>query len=143
MILRKAEQLDCETISKIERSLVRSSEITNLINLGRILILEAGNGEMIGLLRFNLFWDDIPFLNSLYVRPECENNGYEAKMIDLWETQLKEEGYVTFITSTVSDSPLQTILINLGYKAVGGFCSTENCYEIILKKEVDEPVRSY
>ena len=40
---------------------------------GYILLDE---GEPVGILRYNLFWDNTPFCTLLYVRDDMQNKGY-------------------------------------------------------------------
>ena len=40
------------------------------------------NNNFIGWLRFNLFWDNIPFLNMLYFLEEYRRKGYGKQLLD-------------------------------------------------------------
>ena len=44
---------------------IAETELRSLIAQKRILILED-NGDLLGWLRWNLFWDNTPFMNMLF-----------------------------------------------------------------------------
>ena len=52
------------------------------------------NGEsFIGWLRFNLFWDNIPFMNMLYFLEDYREKGYGSQLASFWEQEMKKSKY--------------------------------------------------
>lgn len=79
------------------------------------------DGEKIGLLRFNLFWDNTPFCTMLFVDLSKQKNGYGRKLMSYWENDMKNQGYGLIMTSTQVDESAQHFYRKLGYKDCGGF----------------------
>ena len=51
-------------LSRLDRH-IRPEELEVSISLGRVLVAEE-NGQLAGWLRWNLFWDNTPFMNMLF-----------------------------------------------------------------------------
>ena len=85
---------------------------------GYILLL---NDKPIGLLRYNLFWDNTPFCTIVFVDWEYQRKGYGRKLIEYWEHDMKAQGYKMLLTSTQVDEEAQHVYRKLGYKDCGGF----------------------
>lgn len=85
---------------------------------GYILLL---NDKPIGLLRYNLFWDNTPFCTMVFVDWEYQRKGYGRKLLEYWEHDMKAQGYQMLLTSTQVDEEAQHVYRKLGYKDCGGF----------------------
>lgn len=109
------------------------TELENLIKSSRVYIAED-NGNFVGWLRYNLFWDNTPFMNMLCVLEEYRGKGIGRQLVEHWEEQMKLLGYDTVMTSTASDEYAQHFYMKLGYKVVGGFLPKDDPYEVILTK---------
>lgn len=75
----------------------------------------------IGLLRYNLFWDNTPFCTMLFIDKRHRGNGYGKQLIEYWENDMKMQGYGMLLTSTQADETAQHFYRKLGYKDCGGF----------------------
>jgi len=75
----------------------------------------------VGLLRYNLFWDNTPFLTMLFVDWDYQRKGYGKKLVEYWETDMKAQGYGMVLGSTQVDEEAQHFYRKLGYKDCGGF----------------------
>lgn len=114
---------------------ISKKELENLIKENRVYIV-AENGSFAGWLRFNLFWDNTPFMNMLFVLEEYRGKGIGKALVKHWEQEMKELGYDCVMTSTASDEYAQHFYNKLGYKTVGGFMPKDEPYEIILSKSL-------
>ena len=85
---------------------------------GYVLLLDD---TPVGLLRYNLFWDNTPFCTLLYVDDEHQGQGYGRKLMEHWEADMKAQGYGMLLTSTQVDETAQHFYRKLGYKDCGGF----------------------
>lgn len=47
------------------------------------------DNKPVGLLRYNLFWDNTPFCTMLFVDWNCHKNGYGRKLMEYWEEDMK------------------------------------------------------
>lgn len=79
------------------------------------------NDKPIGLLRYNLFWDNTPFCTMLFVDQNYQGMGYGRKLMQYWENDMKLQGYGMILTSTQVDETAQHFYRKLGYKDCGGF----------------------
>ena len=75
----------------------------------------------IGLLRYNLFWDNTPFCTLLFIDWERQKKGYGRLLMEHWENDMKSQGYGMIMTSTQVDENAQHFYRKLGYKDCGGF----------------------
>lgn len=114
---------------------ISKQELLNSINLNRVYIAEE-NGTFLGWLRYNLFWDNTPFMNMLYLLDGNRGKGYGRKMVEHWEDEMKKQGHEVVMTSTASDEYAQHFYHKLGYRTIGGFTLTDDPYEVILSKKI-------
>jgi len=85
---------------------------------GYVLLEEE---KPVGLLRYNLFWDNTPFCTLLFVDWEHQKKGYGRMLMEHWEADMKQKGYGMLMTSTQVDEDAQHFYRKLGYKDCGGF----------------------
>lgn len=111
------------------------SELDNAIRLGRILLIET-DGQPVGWLRWNLFWDNTPFMNMLYLLDGHRMQGLGRALVAWWEQAMRAAGHALVMTSTQANEPAQLFYRHLGYRDVGGFMLPGEPYELILIKEL-------
>ena len=70
----------------------------------------------IGVMRYNLFWDNTPFLTLIYIADAHQNKGYGRQAMLYWENEMRELGYKMVMTSTQVDEQAQHFYRKLGYK---------------------------
>ena len=85
--------------------------------------------KMIGLLRYNLFWDNTPFCSMLFIDSDHRKKGYGKLLMEHWEQDMKSRGYGMLMTSTQVDEDAQHFYRKLGYKDCGGFVVDVPGYE--------------
>ena len=104
---------------------------------GYVLLLD---GIPIGLLRYNLFWDNTPFCTLLYIDQDYQGKGYGKRLMGFWEKDMRRQGYGMLLTSTQVDESAQHFYRKSGYKDCGGFVIDIPEYaqpmEMILVKEI-------
>lgn len=69
----------------------------------------------IGLMRYNLFWDSIPFLTLLYFDLNYRKKGFGRQSMAYWEEEMKQLGHKMVMTSTQADEQAQHFYRKLGY----------------------------
>ena len=94
------------------------------------------NGKFIGWLRFNLFWDEIPFMNMLYFLEEYRGKGYGKQLVDYWEKEMLKNNYQKVLTSTLSNEQAQFFYRKNGYVDCGSLLLPNEPLEIILLKSL-------
>lgn len=82
-------------------------------------ILEEGDIPT-GLLRYQLFWDNLPFCTMLYIEAEHRGMGYGSRLMTHWEKEMKMQGHKMVMTSTRADETAQHFYRKLGYQDAGG-----------------------
>ncbi len=90
-----------------------------------------------GLLRYGLFWDEIPFMNMLSVKEEYRGKGVGTALVREWERLMAEKGYNAVMTSTQANETSQHFYRKLGYRDMGGFTPFGEEYEIIMGKQLE------
>ncbi|QQO07637.1 GNAT family N-acetyltransferase [Breznakiella homolactica] len=98
-----------------------------------VYIVEKDN-TIIGWLRYNLFWDMVPFMNMLNLLDGFKGKGAGTRLVRHWEEEMKRKGYTNVLTSTQSDEEAQHFYRKLGYTEIGGFKYFKDPYEIIFQK---------
>ena len=83
-------------------------------------VMQEG-GKTVGVLRYNLFWDNTPFCTMLYIEEGYRGRGYGKQLLEQWEHDMKSLGYGMLMTSTQVDEGAQHFYRKLGYKDSGGF----------------------
>ncbi len=98
------------------------------------------NGKPIGLLRYNLFWDNTPFCTLLFIAKDFQRKGYGRFLMQRWESDMRDLGYDMIMTSTQADEEAQHFYRKLGYRDCGGFVidipGHEQPMELILVKKI-------
>ena len=112
---------------------ISDNVLKDKIEKKEIYIVEKDN-EIIGWLRYNLFWDNIPFMNMIYFLEEYRKKGIGTKLVKYWENEMKQMGYKNVLTSTQSNEEAQHFYRKLDYKEIGGFKYFNDPYEIIFQK---------
>ena len=83
----------------------------------------------IGLLRYNLFWDNIPFCTMLFIDWAYQNKGYGRIIMEFWEKEMKQLGYGMIMTSTQVDEDAQHFYRKMGFQDAGGLLINIPKYE--------------
>ena len=94
------------------------------------------NGSAIGLLRYNLVWDNTPFCTLLYVDNKFQSKGYGKRLMSFWENEMKALGYDWLLVSTQSDESAQHFYRAIGYSDCGGLLAPDQPMEIFLGKRI-------
>ncbi|GHV08953.1 N-acetyltransferase [Spirochaetia bacterium] len=134
MLIRYAEITDFGWLIEHDKHI--SNEILKVkIKNKEIYIIQEEN-KIIGWLRYSLFWDNIPFMNLLFVLEEYQNKGYGKKLVKYWEEKMKRNGYNNVLTSTQSNENAQHFYRKIGYIEIGGLKYLDDPYEIIFYKNI-------
>lgn len=94
--------------------------------MGYILV---ENKIPIGLLRYNLFWDNTPFCTMLFIDWEYQYKGYRRTLMEFWEKDMESLGYGMVLTSTQADETAHYFYRKIGYHEAGKLCIDIPDYE--------------
>lgn len=136
MTIRYADSGDFPLLHEHDRH-IRAEELRSSIESKRVLVILDGI-RVAGWLRYNLFWDNLPFLNMLYLFEEYRGKGYGGQLVRYWEQEMLKAGYCEVLTSTLSNEQGQFFFRKMGYTDCGALLLPNEPLEIILRKELTE-----
>lgn len=116
--IRYMQMEDKDFWFSLDKHLSETEYVNKVRNKRGYVLIE--NGKLIGLLRYNLFWDNTPFCTMLFVDGDYRGKGYGRKLMQHWENDMKLQGYGMILTSTQVDEAAQHFYRKLGYKDCGG-----------------------
>ena len=76
--------------------------------------------QRVGIMAHCILWDNLPFLNLIFVKEEYRNRGFAKQAIICWENEMKNQGYKMTLISTQVDEKAQHLYRKLGYIDCGG-----------------------
>lgn len=71
--------------------------------------------EEVGVMFHTVLWDNLPFMNFIFVRDEFRGKGIGSKAILSWEEEMRKQGYKMVLISTQVDEMAQHLYRKLGY----------------------------
>jgi ribosomal protein S18 acetylase RimI-like enzyme len=75
----------------------------------------CANGKPVGIMRYNLFWDNTPFLTLIYFEESFRRKGFGRQAVLFWESEMRSLGYNLVMTSTQVNEQAQHFYRKLGY----------------------------
>lgn len=87
---------------------------------GECYVAESA-GAVVGLLRWNRFWDEVPFCTLIYIEESRRGLGQGRALVERWEADMRDLGCGMAMTSTQSDENGQHFWRDLGYRDAGSF----------------------
>ncbi len=134
MNIRFANMGDLGVIGTYDKH-ISEKELSSIINQNRAYIAEE-DGHFLGWLRYGLFWDNIPFMNMLFVLELYRGKSVGKNLVLNWEMEMKALQYDTLMTSTMSNEDAQHFYRKLGYIDAGSLLLPNEPLEIIFIKEL-------
>ena len=119
MEIRLAVSGDFQAIRHYD-SHIPSPRLADCIGSGQVYVLKDA-GKIIGVLRYSLFWQTIPFLDLLYLDSRCRGQGHGRDMLAHWEAAMAKAGYAYVMLSTQEDETAKYFYEKLGYRLIGAF----------------------
>ncbi|MCM3781884.1 GNAT family N-acetyltransferase [Neobacillus mesonae] len=135
MIIDYANDSDYEYIRARDHHIPESLILTK-IKENEIYILRNRDGSHIGWMRYGYFWDNIPFMNMIWVDEPFRGKGLGNKVVLFWEEQMKQKGFKMVMTSTQADEGAQHFYRKLGYQDAGCLLLDTQPLEILLTKKL-------
>lgn len=132
--IRFAEMRDLPVLAGYDRH-VDQNELAALIPQKRVIIMSNEN-DLLGWLRYNLFWDSIPFMNMLYFREGFRGQGNGGKLVGFWEAEMRGMGHDMVMTSSQADEQGQFFYRKHGYIDCGSLLLPGEPLEIIFMKKL-------
>lgn len=133
-MIRYANENDIEIISKYDKH-ISKEELANIIKLKRVIVMYEDD-KFVGWLRYNLFWDNTPFMNMLYLLDNERGKRNGSRLVIFWENEMKQKNYEFVLTSTQSNEEAQFFYRKIGYVDSGALLLPNEPLEIILYKKL-------
>ncbi len=133
---RLARGSDLPFLGEVDRH-VPPERLADVVSAGRVMVVEV-DGDVVGLLRWGLFWDQVPFLNMLWVLPDWRGRGVGTALVGAWERCQLASGHDLVLTSTMSSERSQHLYRRLGYVDSGALLLPDEPAELILRKPLAE-----
>ena len=99
------------------------------------------DGAVVGFLGWGLFWDQVSFMNLLWVLPDRRNEGLGSVLVGAWQRSQLAAGHALVLTSTMSHERSQHMYRRLGYVDSGALLLPGETAELILRKPLALPRR--
>lgn len=135
MEITHATLSDYETLVNNDKH-ISKEELRNLILSKRVLIAKQ-EGSLRGWLRYNLFWDNTPFMNMLYVIEGYRSQRIGQALVSMWEELMRAEGYKFVLTSSQSNEQGQFFYRKNGYIDCGSLLLKDEPLEIFFRKDLN------
>ena len=97
---------------------ISREELARKIQGGQCYVI-FDDSTLIGVLRYGLFWDNIPYLNLIHFEESYRKKGFGQAAMKYWEDEMRKYGHTVVLTSTQSDEGSQHFYRKLGYKDAG------------------------
>ena len=134
MIIRYAEMTDYPWLTEHE-AFITGEMLEQKIRL-REIYMAVIDGCNAGWLRYNFFWDNVPFMNKLFLLKHYRRQGIGTALVRHWENEMKHRGYKHVMTSTLSTEDARHFFRKTGYTIIGGFTYMKDPFEMLLFKNL-------
>lgn len=132
--IRAAKKEDIKNLFKYDKH-ITESELHLSVSAGRTIVAEKGD-VFAGWLRWNMFWDSIPFMNMLYILENYRNCGVGISLVLFWEDLMKKKGHNVVMTSSLANESAQHFYRKLKYADAGSLLLKNEPMEIIFVKDL-------
>jgi GNAT superfamily N-acetyltransferase len=131
---RVASDCDLPFLYETDKHLSREEQ-AQIVSLGRVMVADVG-GAAVGLLRWGLFWDQVPFMNLLWVVQERRGQGVGTTLVEAWERSQLITGHDLVLTSTMANETSQHFYRRLGYADCGALLLPDEPPELLFRKSL-------
>lgn len=97
---------------------INAGEVKNIVNNKHGYFITT-SGLPVGVLRYTIFWDNIPFINYMFIKDGHRKMGVGTEALTLWENEMRKAGYKHVLVSSQSDEKSQNFYRKMGYKDCG------------------------
>ena len=135
MDIRLAAERDKQQILQYDGH-IQPDRLGQCIRNGFVYVLCDGE-KIVGVLRYNLLWQTIPFLDLLFIDEIYRGQGWGSKMMADWEEAMGCLKYPHVMLSTQEDETAKFFYEKIGYHRIGAFLPPEqDADEIMYLKEL-------
>jgi len=127
MQIKYVEYRDKEFVMSIDKH-VNDIQFQNRVNTKSGYVMWEDDCP-VGLMAYCILWDNLPFLNFIYVKEEYRRNRFASNAMKEWEEDMKNQGYKMVLISTQVDESAQCFYRKLGYIDCGGLLFNDTPFE--------------
>ena len=113
MELRLVTERDKNFVMSIDRHIDEAGFANRVYTKSGFVLWEEG--EPVGIMSHCVLWDNLPFLNLIFIKEECRGMGLGRQAMLIWENEMKKRGYKMVLLSTQADETAQHFYRKLGY----------------------------
>lgn len=118
----------------------RDKHINGLLVRSKIreheIFMVRDQNQEIGWMRYGHFWDNIPFMNMIWIDEDYRGRGFGKEVVLHWEELMRQKGFKLVMTSTLSNEDAQHFYRKLGYRDSGCLLLENEPLEVILTKKL-------
>jgi len=119
LAIENSKQDDIEDILAIDTYIPRHELVKKVAHRPEEIYVLKEDGKTVGVLRYGIFWDYIPYTCFLNVSETCRGKGYAKKALVYWEENMRAAGWPMVMASIPTDDPAQHFYRKMGYKDTG------------------------
>lgn len=142
MTIRHATLDDLSSIQDVDRALEQHVSDEDILRAsiegGRVVVAVDGD-DVVGYVRYEWFWDRIPYCMLARVKPSHQRQGFGHALYELVEEGLRERGIPFWLSSTEEDNERSLAFHRaLGFRPIGELSDLgQESREIFLRKDLD------
>ena len=87
------------------------------------------NNEPVGTMNHSILWDNLPFLNFIFITEAYRGRGNATEAMSQWEEDMREQGYKMVLISTQVDEGAQHFYRKIGYVDCGSLLMNNTPFE--------------
>jgi len=133
--VRLATTADIGQVRSHETGLAAEVIEAKIVN-GEVIVCDDA-GQITGILRFQWFWDYLPFINYLWIEEGFRREGRATAMIQKLEQLTRGKNYERILVSTQSNERAQDFYRAVGFEDAGGFTMRGQPFELIMIKYLE------
>ncbi|MEZ5277401.1 MAG: GNAT family N-acetyltransferase [Opitutaceae bacterium] len=130
--VRIAVERDFDQIHMADLS-IKPEILRTKIGRNEVIVCDE-SGHITGVLRFQWFWDYLPFINYIWVEEGFRDEHRASRMIEKLEATTEGRNYKRIMASTQSNETAQNFFRKVGFQYAGGFAMSDQPFELIMIK---------
>lgn len=123
MTIERALPEQFEAIRRYDNH-IPQQQLLDCIRAGYVFAIYL-DAQIVGILRYSLFWQTIPFLDLLYLDETVRGKGLGTQAMARWESEMQKQGFSYVMLSTQEDETAYLFYEKLGYRKIGAFLPPE------------------
>lgn len=105
--IQYATEKDLAFWHQLDKHISEKELILKIANHRCYILMEKSTP--IGVMRYNLFWDSIPFLTLIYIADSCRGKGYGMQAMLHWETEMISSGFKCAMMKMLNSSTVNSV----------------------------------